>query len=359
MLQFRNFFFRTKKRECRAGCGKEDPPNSNDTPGFPLSDIDFIEVDYKRNTKFLTLRRTERRMKQTSTSMLQSWRANCDVSVIVYDTDPTKICPQDIAQISGYVVAYCTKGNASYKKEQIVMSKVIADYEDDLLAGDKNSEDKHILKLSRRMLNSLSTSRIISKAEASVELLNADLFWCTESFSHVRLSKASRLMSSENENFYKTKDKINEYIERNDDFKDFSLAEFITYLSTSATQKVQISDFEKKRLRHIQKSLKTEILHGVGMNGNPIFPPTESYAKATLLMHKPWSTKHPLEFDLNATRLSHEFYEFLSSEKCPLDVILNFFIAKENHERSEKTADIENNDEESERKLNDKFVSKL
>lgn len=40
-------------------------------------------------------------------------------------------------------------------------------------------------------------------------------------------------------------------------------------------------------------------------------------------------------------------------------MILNFFIAKENHERSGKTADIEENDEVLERKFKVKIVSKL
>ena len=102
-----------RRRLCRNGCGAEHTPNGKDTPGFMQYDFDTIEVERARGLKFLRLKRNERRMKQTSTSMLQSWRANCDVSLIVYDTDPVKLNPNDIARVAGYIVSYTTKGNVS------------------------------------------------------------------------------------------------------------------------------------------------------------------------------------------------------------------------------------------------------
>ena len=54
--------------------------------------------------------------------------------------------------------------------------------------------EKHVLKLSKQVLNSFLTSRIISKAEACFELLKLELYWCTESFCHIRTSRAIKLM---------------------------------------------------------------------------------------------------------------------------------------------------------------------
>ena len=341
-----SFFYRSGKRECRAGCGKEIVHGSNITPGFELQDFDRIDTDFKRNIKLLKMKRNDDRMKQTSTSMLQSWRANCDLAVIVYDTDPVYLCPQDIARISGYIVSYCTKGNASYKKEQEAICKVISQYDDDLAADDEKTSESHVLKLSRRILNSFSSSRIISKAEASLELMNLDLYWCTESFSHVRLSKASKLMSTDDQNSKtSSNDKIDKYIDRPPEMKDLSLSQYIKNISEKRRRKLrQANKGELNRLRNLQNTLKKEILHGVGLNGSPVYPVTEGYAKSVLLLHKPWCQKEPLQFDSNPTQLFPEFFQFLCSKECPLEVMLSYLVAKENSTRAEKTGGVEENE---------------
>jgi len=42
-------------------------------------------------------------------------------------------------------------------------------------------------------MNMFVTSRVVSKAEVSVELLSLDLYWCTESMRHVNLLSFRRL----------------------------------------------------------------------------------------------------------------------------------------------------------------------
>jgi len=63
-------------------------------------------------------------MKQTSTSMLESWRANCDVAIIVYDADPSEFSARDVATISGYVVSYTCKDGVSYQSEHKQKSSI-------------------------------------------------------------------------------------------------------------------------------------------------------------------------------------------------------------------------------------------
>ena len=75
MLTFQSKSDRNKKkqdrcRECRSGCGVESSHDSCETPGWEVSEIDYISHDRKRDIKFLKLKRTEQRMKQTSTLML-------------------------------------------------------------------------------------------------------------------------------------------------------------------------------------------------------------------------------------------------------------------------------------------------
>jgi hypothetical protein len=50
--------------------------------------------------------------------MLQSWRANCDVQILIYNSDPKNPDLTDIARVTDYIVAYACKGNATMKEER-------------------------------------------------------------------------------------------------------------------------------------------------------------------------------------------------------------------------------------------------
>ena len=50
--------------------------------------------------------------------LLQSWRGNCDIQILVYSCDPKHPDIAEIARITDYVVAYACKGNASVKEER-------------------------------------------------------------------------------------------------------------------------------------------------------------------------------------------------------------------------------------------------
>ena len=150
---------KSTKRYCRCGAGVEQTAGKGDIPGFPFRDHDVIEIDEKLNIKLLKLQRTHDRLKQTSLSMLQSWRANCDVSVLVYDHDACDISFQDIAAICGYVTAYCTKGNASYQSEHNAIISLILAMEDDIM----NDSNVSTVKLARHIMNSTLKDKIISR----------------------------------------------------------------------------------------------------------------------------------------------------------------------------------------------------
>jgi hypothetical protein len=79
-----------KKRKCRMSCGEEIIPISCATPGWKLCENDLIQKD-DRGFKKIVLRRNHTRILQTSLFCLQAWRANCDVSIMIYYSDPS--CP--------------------------------------------------------------------------------------------------------------------------------------------------------------------------------------------------------------------------------------------------------------------------
>lgn len=119
LLQFHRLicFVNSSKRICRCGAGEEETENECDTPGFPHRDQPAIEVDHKHSTK-LNMPRNHSRVVQSSTDMLQTWRANCDVQILIYNSDPKTPDVADIARVTDYIVAYSCKGNATMKEER-------------------------------------------------------------------------------------------------------------------------------------------------------------------------------------------------------------------------------------------------
>ena len=99
------------------GCGNESKPGTGNTPGWPLQEHDEI-VNDPRGFKKLTLSRNNSRLTQTSLSCLQSWRGNCDIQILIYETDPKHPDPAEITKVSDYVVGYACKGNATLAIEK-------------------------------------------------------------------------------------------------------------------------------------------------------------------------------------------------------------------------------------------------
>jgi hypothetical protein len=49
---------------------------------------------------------------------VQSCRANCDVTILIYDSDPKHPDATEIAKVTNYVVNYACKGNETLAIEQ-------------------------------------------------------------------------------------------------------------------------------------------------------------------------------------------------------------------------------------------------
>ena len=79
------------RRTCRFGAGTEKTKNCCDTGGFPLHDeAQFRNVN--GSEKFCMPRKDSRTL-QSSLDMLQSWRANCDLQFLLYNSDPLDVDP--------------------------------------------------------------------------------------------------------------------------------------------------------------------------------------------------------------------------------------------------------------------------
>lgn len=114
-------------RLCRAGAGEEMTIGKGDTPGFQLRDKPEIIHD-PRGFDRLELPRNHQRVIQTSLDLCQSWRANCDIQILLYDSDPDDPDPFEIARVTDYVVAYQCKGNSSLREEKEQIRALIMRY---------------------------------------------------------------------------------------------------------------------------------------------------------------------------------------------------------------------------------------
>ena len=71
------------------------------------------------------MERNHQRMVQSSMDILRSWRANCDLQILLYKSDPLRPDPAEIAKITDYIVAYACKGNATMATERKQVSEII------------------------------------------------------------------------------------------------------------------------------------------------------------------------------------------------------------------------------------------
>lgn len=116
-----------KRRMCKTGGGTEANLGKCDTPGFPLTAEPEVKFDHRRSQK-LYMPRNHRRINQCSTQLLQSWRGNCDIQILVYNCDPKAPNINEIARVTDYVVAYSCKGNSTVKEEREQNRKLLLAY---------------------------------------------------------------------------------------------------------------------------------------------------------------------------------------------------------------------------------------
>ena len=117
--------YNNRCRQCKAGYGTESEPFNSCTPGEAETDKDAITVDGQGIKRLKLKRRGSKRMQQISTVQLQSWRANCDVQLLLYDSDPYNPDLSEFVKVADYIVSYITKGNIGYMTEHKLMKELI------------------------------------------------------------------------------------------------------------------------------------------------------------------------------------------------------------------------------------------
>jgi hypothetical protein len=114
-----------KLRTCRFGFGTEKTSNKGDTPGKDLLNEPKIEVDRKGIEHLFLCRSHSNKINQHSRHVLQAWRANTDVQLIIYRSNPDIPDVREIEAVCRYCTSYASKAHQTTKEEINTIQDVI------------------------------------------------------------------------------------------------------------------------------------------------------------------------------------------------------------------------------------------
>jgi hypothetical protein len=112
-------------RMCRSHYGTESEFGKVDTPRMDLIQNAEIQIDRKGISHFRMRRTHLVHLVQHSKYLLKAWRANCDVKLLFYFSNPT--CPDlcEIEDVCRYVVAYTGKRHNTSQDEKEAIQNII------------------------------------------------------------------------------------------------------------------------------------------------------------------------------------------------------------------------------------------
>ena len=301
------------RKKCRCGCGIEQTKGACDTPGFPLMKENKVITEKGRNIKRLHLKRKgSRKFVQTSTIALQSWRANCDIQILIYDSSPEKPNLEEIRRVSDYVVAYTTKVNQTTAEERRVCLDIAK-----AAASEYSSEHEDITTVIKRILNSFNGKRIIPRQEVMVELDELPLILCSEKIQPINISGGCRI-------FYKPqydgkgKSFLSHYANRKENYHHLNLLEYFYTIHNGDN----VIPFPLGR--------KTTPTYKKMYDGKYVVHP--EFKKTALILYKPWKLNECQRF-LNDVKEVHKIYDnYVESSQCSI-------LLKQSHKMAKKYID--------------------
>jgi len=160
--------------------------------------------------------------------------------------------------------------------------------------------------LVKMSLNWMTSKRLISIQEAVHEIDRLSLIICSDEINYVPLASCMKLRKSTER---KPNDLVNSYANRDIKYEHYSLDRyFYEVFVKESFMKDEDSGREKDR-----------ILIANGLNCRPCHPIDFNYARGMLIMHKPWSSRKPLDTrDKLAT--INTFKMMLEEKKVPVNV---------------------------------------
>src|SRR5687767_5170697 len=280
-----------------------------DTPGFPLR-VEPKLVRDLRGFDRSEVPQNDRRIIASSRWLLQGWRANCDIQLLLYECDPLHPNPEEVARVTDYIVAYACKGNETILEEKKQMKALILGCEE--VSGTKND----VKRIARKLLNKTTKDKVISKQECMCQLAKLDLFLCSKFIETVSISGEYCLCTStESKSSFLVK-----YAKRDMPHSSkMSLHEYFHFVKNILPS-------------NSSGHWKSIIPHYVGASSTPTYPVKEGYAKSVLILHVPW--KNTFTEEGHPRNYIDEFKRFLTSTSCPLSVKIGYDRAKTRFEQN-------------------------
>jgi hypothetical protein len=112
-------------RTCRSHYGTESEFGKLDTPGMDFIEKAKIQIDRKGISHFRMRRTHSVHLVQHSESLLKVWRANCDIKLLLYYSNPSHPYICKIEVVCKYVVAYTSKRHNTTQEEKEVIQNII------------------------------------------------------------------------------------------------------------------------------------------------------------------------------------------------------------------------------------------
>ena len=114
-----------KLRTCRLGYGSEVTSNKGDTPGKDCRTQATIEKNAKGIEHLLLPRLHSKKVVQHSRAILQAWRANADVQLLIYRSNPNIPDVGEIEAVTKYCTAYAGKTKHTTREEISTIQDII------------------------------------------------------------------------------------------------------------------------------------------------------------------------------------------------------------------------------------------
>jgi hypothetical protein len=112
-------------RTCRSHYGTKSEFSKLDTPGMDLIEKAQIQVDKKGILHFRIRKTHSVCLVQDSKPLLQAWRANCDIKLLLYYSNPSHPDIREIEDVCKYVVVYTGKRHNTTQQEKEVSQNII------------------------------------------------------------------------------------------------------------------------------------------------------------------------------------------------------------------------------------------
>ena len=240
-----------------------------------------------RGFRRLELPRNNKRLTQSSTFLVQSWRANCDVQILLYETDPLHPDPSEIAKATDYIVAYACKGVETLHQERNQMISLI------MAANETFGDHTDVQQLARQLLNKTIGEKMISKQEAMVLVGQLRLVHCSESIDTVSISGYYKLDKN-----YSSTTFLKKYATRHPEDRHLTVHQYF---------------HKNKNKTSVPATTQTKYIpHYVGASSQPVYPPSVAFARSTVLLHTAWEQQFNDKQDFVTL-----FHELIDRPDCP------------------------------------------